>query len=309
MKTQLVIMAAGIGSRFGSGIKQLAKVGVNGEVIIEYSIFDAMKAGFDEVVLIIRKDIEKEFRQLIGDKVSKHLPIKYVYQELDDLPNGFTLASDRKKPWGTAHAIYCARSAIDSPFAVINADDYYGKEGFVKIHDYLISSKANAGKLDACMAGFIIGNTLSDNGTVTRGVCKLGANNNLESVCETYEIKSTIDKDGNKKIIGQNDNKEEVLIDRMSLVSMNMWGLPKEFLGDLEEEFVKFLSKNASDAKAEFLLPTYINDLIHSGKMNVKCLPVSDKWFGVTYAEDKDIVVSEFKKLHDNKTYPERLFS
>ena len=308
MKTQLVIMAAGIGSRFGAGIKQLAKVGANGEAIIEYSIYDAIKAGFDEVVFIIRKDIEEEFKNIIGNKISKAVSVKYVYQELDKLPQGFTAPSDRTKPWGTAHAIYCAIEQIDSPFAVINADDYYGKEGFKKIHDYLVSTKlVENGKLNSCMAGFIISNTLSDNGTVTRGVCTLDDNNNVKSVTETYEIK-LVKEGSTEKIIGQDENKADVEIDKTSLVSMNMWGLPKEFLEGLELEFKKFLDKNINNIKSEFLLPSYINDMIDKKKMSVACLPVSDKWFGVTYAEDKEKVISEFKKLSENKVYPDKLF-
>lgn len=308
MKTQLVIMAAGIGSRFGVGIKQLARVGVNGEAIIEYSIYDAIKAGFDEVVFIIRKDIEEEFKNIIGNKISSAVSVKYVYQELDKLPQGFTTPSDRTKPWGTAHAIYCAKGEIDSPFAVINADDYYGKEGFKKIHDYLVSTKlVESGKLNSCMAGFIISNTLSDNGTVTRGVCQLDSNKNIKSVTETYEIKRV--KNGTAdKIIGEDDNKSPVEIDKDSLVSMNMWGLPKEFLDGLEEEFKKFLEKNINNVKSEFLLPSYINDMVKSGTLSVACLPVSDKWFGVTYAEDKEKVIDEFKKLSENKVYPDILF-
>ncbi len=308
MKTQLVIMAAGIGSRFGSGIKQLARVGANGEAIIEYSIYDAIKSGFDEVVFIIRKDIEEEFKNVIGNKISKSVSVKYVYQELDKLPEGFAAPKDRTKPWGTAHAIYCAKEKIDSPFAVINADDYYGKEGFKKIHDYLASNAlVNNGVLNACMAGFVISNTLSDNGTVTRGVCTLDDNKHIKSVTETYEIKLV--KDGaSDKIMGEDDNKSPVEIDKSALVSMNMWGLGREFLDGLEEEFKKFLEKNINNVKSEFLLPSYINDMIYSGKMNVVCLPVGDKWFGVTYAEDKEKVIGEFKKLSENKVYPDKLF-
>ena len=264
MKTQLVIMAAGIGSRFGAGIKQLARVGANGEAIIEYSIYDAIKAGFDEVVFIIRKDIEEEFKNIIGNKISSAVSVKYVYQELDKLPQGFTAPSDRTKPWGTAHAIYCAKDKIDSPFAVINADDYYGKEGFKKIHDYLVSTKlVENGKLNSCMAGFIISNTLSDNGTVTRGVCQLDDNKNIKSVTETYEIK-LVNEGSSSKIMGQDENKADVEIDKSSLVSMNMWGLPKEFLDGLEAEFKKFLEKNINNIKSEFLLPSYINDMVKS---------------------------------------------
>ena len=190
-KTALVIMAAGIGSRFGKGIKQLAKVGPSGEIIMDYSIHDALEAGFNKVVFIIRKDIEEEFREIIGNRIEKITEVEYVFQDLKDLPEGFTCPADRTKPWGTGQAVLTAKKAIAEPFVVINADDYYGKEAFIKIHDYLVADKAAGEKMDICMAGFILENTLSDNGGVTRGVCSLDDNKNLVGIEETYNIQKT----------------------------------------------------------------------------------------------------------------------
>lgn len=294
MKTQLVIMAAGIGSRFGEGIKQLTPIGPNGEIIMDYSISSAMKAGFDEVVIIIRKDIEKDFKEIIGNRLKKTAKCKYAFQELSMLPNGFIVPNDRKKPYGTAHALYCAKDVIDAPFIVINADDYYGNEGFKKIHDYLINMNTKTDKYDMCMAGYIIGNTLSDNGTVTRGVCKKDENNNLTDVVETYEISRKSDG----RVTGEDDNKNEVVIDEKSLVSMNMFGLPKEFINELEGRFIEFLKKNNSNIKSEFLLPKVVNDIIKENKGIVKVLSVNDKWYGVTYSSDKEIVKRALKNIN-----------
>ena len=294
MKTQLLIMAAGIGSRFGEGIKQLTPVGPNGELIIDYSIHYAMQAGFDEVVFVIRKDIEKDFREVIGDRIDKKIKTKYVFQELTYLPAGFTAPADRKKPYGTGHCILCAQSAIDSPFLVINADDYYGSEGFVKIHDYLVNENNN-GKYDMCMAGFKIDNTLSDNGTVTRGICKTDENDMLLSCTETFDIKRN--EDG--KIYGFDKNKNEVFIEDNTPVSMNMWGLPKEFMNDLEDRFIEFLKTN-NDLKSEFLLPSIINDMLIEKIGTVKVLEVSEKWYGVTYKEDKQYVIDSLKNISIN---------
>ena len=287
MKTQLVIMAAGIGSRFGEGIKQLTPIGPNGEIIMDYSISAANKAGFDEVIIIIRKDIEKEFREVIGNRIEKKVKCKYAYQELNMLPNGFMPPKDRKKPYGTAHAIYCAKNLIDSPFIVINADDYYGNEGFKEIHEYLTSnSTGSSNGYRMCMAGYIIGNTLSENGTVTRGLCKKDDNDFLTDVVETYEVSKKADG----RITGEDDNKNEVVVGDSDLVSMNMFGFPHEFVDELESRFIDFLKNNNDNIKSEFLLPSVVNDIIKEGKGKVKVLPVKDKWYGVTYASDKEYV-------------------
>lgn len=285
MKTQLVIMAAGIGSRFGKGIKQLTPLGPNGEIIMDYSIKSAMDAGVDEVVIIIRKDIEKDFRDIIGNRLEKKIKCRYAFQELDMLPNGFKMPSDRVKPYGTAHAIYCAKDFIDSPFIVINADDYYGTEGFKKVHEFLVTNKSEE-QYNMCMAGYIIGNTLSENGTVTRGLCKQDSEGFLTDVVETYEISKKADG----RITGEDSNKNEVVIGADDLVSMNLFGLPHDFLLELEGRFIKFLEKNNDNIKSEFLLPSVVNDIIKEKKGSVRVLPVSDKWYGVTYASDTEYV-------------------
>lgn len=292
MKTQLVIMAAGIGSRFGKGIKQLTPVGPNNELIMDYSISFAKSVGFDEVVFIIRKDLEEEFRKDIGERIEKQIKVKYVYQELDKLPQGFVPHKDRKKPYGTAHAILCAKECIDSPFLVINADDYYGKESFLKMHEVLVNQKQSV-PYDLSMAGFVIGNTLSDNGTVTRGLCKQDNNHNLVTVTETYEIK----RENDNVIKGLTEDKKEVIIENDSLVSMNMWGLSVNFLNDLEERFIEFLKSNNDTPNSEFLLPTVIDDMIKEKKATVKVIPVNDKWYGLTYEQDKVKVIEAFKSI------------
>ncbi|MBP3201515.1 MAG: NTP transferase domain-containing protein [Lachnospiraceae bacterium] len=292
MKTQLVIMAAGIGSRFGSGIKQLTKLGPNGEIIMDYSIKAAIDAGVSEVVIIIRKDIENEFKEIIGNRLEKRVKCKYAFQELEMLPSGFKVPDGRVKPYGTAHAIYCAKDYIDSPFIVINADDYYGTEGFKKVHEYL-TTNVDKSKYNMCMAGYIIGNTLSENGTVTRGLCKQDSNGYLTDVVETYEVS----KKSDGRITGEDDNKKEVVIEDNDLVSMNLFGLPYEFLSELEGRFIKFLEKNNENIKSEFLLPSVVNDIIKENKGSVKVLPVSDKWYGVTYATDIEYVKNALSKI------------
>ncbi len=294
MKTQLVIMAAGIGSRFGEGIKQLTPLGPNGEIIMDYSIKAASNAGFDEVIFIIRKDIEKDFKEIIGNRIEKKVKCRYAFQELDMLPNGFKTNEQRKKPYGTAHAIYCAKDLIDSPFIVINADDYYGTEGFKKVHEYLIKTSSGLNnKYQMCMAGYIIGNTLSENGTVTRGLCKQDSDGNLTDVIETYEIS----KKNDGRITGQDASGNEVIINGDGLVSMNMFGFPLEFKDELESRLTKFLKDNNDNIKAEFLLPQVVNDVIKENKGMVHVLPVSDKWYGVTYASDKEYVKNALKNI------------
>ena len=298
MKTTLLIMAAGIGSRFGGGIKQLAPVGPNGEIIMDYSIYDAIAAGFNKVVFIIRRDLEKDFKEIIGNRIEKLVKVEYAFQESDNLPGGFVTPAERKKPWGTGHAILSCRGIVKEPFLVINADDYYGKEAFVKIHDYLVSDEAKNNPYAFCMAGFILKNTLSDNGGVTRGVCKVNADNVLVDVTETGDIEK--DGTGAKTPSGP--------IDADSFVSMNMWGLSPEFIDELEEKFIEFLSNvKEGDYKCEFLLPSIIDDMIKAGKASVKVLPTNDKWFGVTYKEDAPVVIDSIKKLIADGLYPEKL--
>lgn len=303
MKTSLVIMAAGIGSRFGEGIKQLEPVGPNGELIIDYSIHDAIQAGFNKIIFIIRKDIENDFKEVIGNRIEAiceklNVEVQYVFQSLDALPEGIKLPEDRTKPWGTGQAVLSCKNLIKEPFVVINADDYYGKEAFVKIHDFLVVyTPEQPSRL--CMAGFILKNTLSENGGVTRGICKVNREGYLSDVIETSNIVKTVD---GAEAAGIN-------IDVNSYVSMNMWGLTPEFIDLLEKGFVEFFDGSIeNDLQAEYLLPVYIDQLLKNSKVSVKVLETSDKWFGVTYKEDKAFVVEAFKKLIEQEKYKENLF-
>ena len=304
IKTTLVIMAAGIGSRYGGGVKQLARVGPSGEIIMDYSIHDALAAGFDKTVFIIRKDIEDDFREIIGRRIEKITDVDYAFQDLNDLPSGYSLPQGRTKPWGTGQAILSIRGKVDTPFAAINADDYYGVHCFKHIHDYMAERMDLSAKmLDICMAGFRLGNTLSDNGTVTRGVCRVRGEI-LESVTETFDIS---EKAG--KITGRDASGNEVELSADDPVSMNMWGLPPVILDELSERFPVFLDGiPAGDLKAEYLLPAVIDTLIREGRAGVKVLPTEDKWFGVTYAEDKAYVEQALRALVSKGVYKEKLF-
>lgn len=296
-------MAAGMGSRFGKGIKQLEHVGPSGEILMDYSIYDAIKAGFDKVVIVIRRDIEDEFRKLIGDRISKYVKLDYVYQELENIPEGFSLPEGRVKPWGTGHAVLACEGHIHTPFAVINADDYYGREAFEKIHDYL-ASVVPKNKDKYCMAGYVLGNTLSDKGTVTRGICHHDSEYNLTKVDETFQLKEV-----NGVVIGKNSNGDEVNAPLDSLVSMNMWGCEAEYLKILKSRFVEFLADNSGDPlKKEFLLPNIMDKMITEGNTEIKILPVSERWFGLTYIEDKPFVVEELQKMIDAGKYPTKLW-
>ena len=307
MKTSLVIMAAGIGSRFGGGIKQLEPVGMHGEIIMDYSIHDAIEAGFNKIIFIIRKDIEEAFREVIGERIEAickqlNVEIDYAFQAIDDLPKGVKLPKDRTKPWGTGQAVLACKGLIKEPFAVINADDYNGKESFFKLHDFLEEYTPEK-PTDFCAAGFILKNTLSENGGVTRGVCQVNENGYLTGIDETKNIV----KVGNKAAVQKEDGQEP--IDENSHVSMNMWGLTPEFVETLEKGFKEFFEKPDVDVlKGEYLLPIYIDELLQKGEVTVKVLETQDKWFGVTYKEDKDSVVESFKKLIEEGVYKERLF-
>lgn len=305
MKTSLVILAAGIGSRFGGGIKQIAPVGPNGEIIIDYSIHDALEAGFDKVVFIIRHDIEKDFKEIIGNKTEKLCEVKYVYQETDDLPILTNATEGREKPWGTTHALWCARYAVNEPFLIINSDDYYGKEAYKKAHDFLMSMPEEGFKrIEAGMISFILKNTLSANGGVTRGICKSNEKGYLCDVEETYNIMKdeegayTLSEDGRKKRIDEN-----------SLVSMNMWCFTPSVFELCERELVLFLGMlNEDSKKKEHVLPTLVKTLIKKDEINVKVLSSSDKWVGVTYKEDTPTVTDHFKKLIADGVYPEKIY-
>ena len=292
MKTTLVIMAAGIGSRFGGGIKQLEPVGPGGEIIMDYSIHDALEAGFEKVVFIIRKDLEKDFKEVIGNRIERIAEVAYAYQELADLPEGFTLPEGRTKPWGTGQAVLSIKGLVDGPFAVINSDDYYGKECFKNMHRYMTEEMDTERKIyDICMSGFILANTLSENGTVTRGVCQENPDGTLKEVAETYQIRMTPEG-----LAGADESGARIALDASQPVSMNMWGLPASFLDELERGFPEFLaSVPDGDIKKEYLLPRIIDKLIKSGQATVKILNTPDKWFGVTYKEDKEQVVNALR--------------
>ena len=298
-KATLVIMAAGIGSRFGGGIKQLEPVGPNGEIIMDYSIADAMDAGFDKVVFVIRKDLEKDFKEVIGNRIEEKVQVEYAFQELDDIPEQYReVFRERKKPWGTGQAILCCRDVVHEPFLVINADDYYGKEAYREAYKELTSDKEDSDVMNISMVGFILKNTLSENGGVTRGVCKVDEKRMLREIVETHNIIKT-DKGAAVKL----DEKEEE-IDIESPVSMNMWGLQPGFFEILEKGFSEFLSQlNEEDLKSEYLLPTIIGALLKQGKVHVKVLESKDKWFGVTYKEDKEGVVAAIRDLIDKGEY------
>ena len=300
MKTSIVIMAAGIGSRFGKGIKQLEPVGPGGEIIMDYSIHDALEAGFDRVVFIIRKDLEADFREIIGNRIEKVCPVAYAFQEKDNLPGGFTCPADRKKPWGTGQAVLACKGIVNEPFLVINADDYYGKEGFRLAHDFLVKNAGEKGKF--CMPGFILKNTLSENGGVTRGVCQV-EDGFLKSVVETGGLVH----DGEGAAVEEDGKKTP--IDPKSIVSMNMWALTPDFFEELEQGFVEFLSAlKPEDIKAEYLLPKVIDGMIQKGTATVSVLTTNDRWFGVTYQEDKYAVIESFKALHEAGVYTEPLY-
>ena len=298
MNTTLLIMAAGIGSRFGGGIKQLEPVDSQNHIIMDYSIHDAIEAGFNHVVFIIRKDIENEFKEVIGNRMEavcskNNVTVDYAYQDINDIPGA--LPPGRTKPWGTGQAVLAAKNVLHTPFIVINADDYYGKEGFKAVHEYLVKG----GK--SCMAGFVLKNTLSDNGGVTRGICKMDDDNNLTEVVETKNI--TKCADGAKS--------DDISIDTNSLVSMNMWGLTPEFLEVLEDGFKEFFEKEVPEnrLKAEYLIPTFIGQLLEQGKMSVKVLKTNDTWYGMTYKEDVASVKENFKNMLEDGLYKADLFS
>lgn len=296
----LVIMAAGLGSRYGGGIKQLEKVGPDGEIIMDYSVYDAVAAGFNKIVFIIRHDIEQEFIDRIGARIARNVNVKYVFQETDYIPQEHKKIV-RTKPWGTCHAVLCAKDEVHEPFAVINADDYYGKQAFVELYNYLTSDRPESGKLDLCMAGFILKNTLSENGSVTRGICKTDENSKLVAITETYNIR----REGDKVLSGKVETLE---VSEDSYVSMNMWGCPAGFIDRLNSRFEEFLEKNGTSLTAEFLLPEGIDYMIKHDEADCKLLESRDKWFGVTYAEDKPSVKAAISQLIADGAYPEKLW-
>lgn len=303
MDATLIIMAAGIGSRFGTGIKQLAKMAPNGEIIMDFSIYDAKEAGFTKIVFVIRKAIEQEFKEIIGDRLSRFMPVEYVYQELDDLPEGYEVPAGRVKPWGTGQAILACKDVVKEPFVIINADDYYGKEAFMKLHEFLISENENKEKMNLAMAGFSLKNTLSENGAVTRGVCVADANGYLEKVIETTGIQIV---DG--KI--QCDNAEvSKWITSDTMVSMNMWAGYPDFLRYIDEGCARFLDTLGENSeKKEYLLPNIVAELLEKNLAAVKVLNTSDRWIGITYKEDIEPAQEKFRFMMKSGIYPMQLW-
>ena len=276
-KTTLLIMAAGMGSRFG-GLKQIEPLGPSGEVILDYSIYDAVEAGFSKAVFVITKKIEKDFREVIGKRVEKKIDVSYAFQSLDDIPKEFEVPEGRVKPWGTGQAVLCAIKEVTTPFCVINADDYYGKSSFKIMNNHLVSSD------EMCMIGFKLGNTLTDNGTVARGICQM-EDGYLKSIVENTSI----------------DKNSGIPLD--TLVSMNMWGFMPDIFEKLEKGFTEFLKTNNNPLKGEYFIPLLIDDLINNKGEKVKVLPANDKWYGVTYKEDKESVMEAFKKFTEDGLY------
>ena len=301
MKPTLFVLAAGMGSRYG-GLKQLDPLGPNGETIMDYSIYDAIKSGFGKVVFVIRKDFEQDFRDKILSKYEGHIPVDVVFQAIDNLPEGYTCPADRTKPWGTNHAVLMGKDAIKEPFAVINADDFYGRNAFEVMAREL--SRPRDCKGDYCMVGFRVGNTMTDNGSVARGVCTTDAEGNLTGVVERTAI--SYDKD--KRIVFTDENGQEQTLDPQTPVSMNLWGFTPDYFDYSEREFKHFLDRDLNTPKSEFFIPLCIDALIHNGEATVKVLDTDSRWFGVTYAADRPGVVEKFAELHRNGEYPDKLF-
>lgn len=304
MNTTLVVLAAGIGSRYGQGIKQLAKMDDNGYTIIDYSIYDAIKAGFNKVVFIIRKDIEEDFKEIIGNRIEKIVEVEYAYQDMD-LPKGFESPKDRKKPWGTVDALLSTKNIVKEPFLIINADDYYGKGVFDSLHEFLVTSdKKIDGKLQIAMAGYKLKNTLSDKGAVTRGVSIGNEENKLVDIIETHEIK--LEKDGK---ISSKENLDSDILNLETTVSMNLWASFPEFIDMSEDYFIKYLEKNKENLDScEYVLPEMIGELIKENKADVTILPTNDKWIGITYKEDLIPAQKSFQKMFDEGLYPDNIW-
>lgn len=300
MKPTLFVLAAGMGSRYG-GLKQLDSLGPNGETIMDYSIYDAIKSGFGKVVFVIRKDFEQDFRDKILSKYEGHVPVEVVFQSTDALPEGFTCPADRTKPWGTNHAVLMGKDVIKEPFAVIDADDFYGRDAFEVIAKEL--SRPRDRKGDYCMVGFRVGNTMTENGSVARGVCE-----NKDGLLTSVVERTAISYDDNHDIVFTDENGEVQKLAPSTPVSMNLWGFTPDYFDYSEREFKKFLDKDLNTPKAEFFIPLCIDTLIHNGEATVKVLDTDSRWFGVTYAADRPGVVEKFAQLHADGVYPEKMF-
>ncbi len=298
-------MAAGMSSRYGS-LKQIDPIDKEGNVIIDFSIYDAIKAGFEKVIFIIKEEMLDDFKEVIGDKVSKHIDVEYAFQDLSDIPEKYDIPEGRVKPWGTAHAIYSARKYINGPFAVINADDYYGRDAFKKIYDFLVESE-NDDKYNYAMVGYKLYNTVTDNGTVSRGICEVNENSYLDNVTERTKIAKF--DDGIK--FTEDEGKSWNDLESDSYVSMNMWGLNESFIEEIENEFARFFENDVkkNPLRAEIFIPKLISNLLEEGKARVKLLPTDEKWHGVTYKEDKPMVEREIQKLKDKGLYSQDIWS
>ena len=301
MKPTLFVLAAGMGSRYG-GLKQLDGLGPNGETIMDYSIFDAIRGGFGKIVFVIRKDFEEGFRKKIISKYENHIPVEVVFQSIDKLPEGFTCPAERVKPWGTNHAVLMGKEVIREPFAVINADDFYGRDSFAVIGKFL-SELPEGAKNTYCMVGFRVGNTLSESGTVARGICSTDENRHLTTVVERTEIMRI-----NGVVSYKDENGEWVGIEDNTPVSMNMWGFTPDYFNYSEEYFIDFLKENIDKPKAEYYIPLMVNKLINDGTATVEVLDTTSRWFGVTYAADRQGVVDKLQALADSGEYPSKLF-
>lgn len=300
MKPTLFVLAAGMGSRYG-GLKQLDGLGPNGETIMDYSIFDAIRGGFGKLVFVIRKDFEEDFRNKIISKYENHIPVELVFQSIDDLPAGFTCPEGRTKPWGTNHAVLMGKDVIKEPFAVINADDFYGRDSFAVLGKAL--SEMDGKKNDYCMVGYRVGNTLSESGSVARGICGTNEGGYLTTVVERTEIMRV-----NGPVCYKDEKGEWVAIEDNTPVSMNMWGFTPDYFRYSEDYFVEFLKENRENLKAEYYIPLMVNKLVNDGTARVKVLDTTAKWFGVTYAADRQSVVDKIQGLVDAGEYPAKLF-
>lgn len=303
MSVTLLVLAAGMGSRYG-GLKQLDPLGPSGETLMDYSIYDAVRAGFSKVVFVIRRDIEQEFRRVVGSRYAGRVAVDYAFQRLEDLPAGFSVPEGRTKPWGTGQAVYAARDVVREPFAVINADDFYGADSYRKLAAYLANCR-NGMPIDGCMCGFLMKNTLSANGTVSRGVCQMDEAGNLAKVVEHTRLErlpdggvlSTLEDGRTERFTGN------------ELVSMNCWGFSCSLFGELERLFAAFLEKHGTELKSEFYIPSVADQLIAEGRASVRMLTSEAEWFGVTYREDRPVVVDGLQQLVKAGMYPEKLFS
>ena len=302
MSLSLLILAAGMGSRYGS-LKQLDQMGPSGETVMDYSVFDALRSGFDRVIFVIRRDFEDEFKNVIGKRYEGKVKIEYAFQDKNDLPGNFKCPEGREKPWGTGHAVYAARHLLNEPFAVINADDFYGRDSYKQLAEYLSNPPA-PGKVRGCIASFILSNTLSENGSVSRGICSDDGNGHLTKVVENTKIYRRADG----KVVSLMEDGVEVELTGNEPASMNSWGFMPEMVNEIEKLFIEFLNARGTELKSEFYLPGVVDSLINSGKAEIAMRYSKDSWFGVTYKEDRPFVQAALKRLVDSGAYPEKLF-